>query len=72
MSNTRPSRILYEVFDPFDDRPLMSANLIYDPRKCAKGFYRNYVDRMIAAANSVWGDVLEGREPGVTVKPIMA
>lgn len=72
MINARPSRILYEVFDPFDDRHLMSANLIYDPRKCAKGFYRHYVDRMVSVAKSVWGDVLDGREPGVAVKPIIS
>lgn len=72
MQYKRPTRILYEVFDPFDDRQLMSTELPYDPRKCAKGFYRGYTDRMTACAKAVWGDILEGREPGVTVKTLHA
>jgi len=63
----RPNRIIFSAFDPFDDRTLLIDDLPYDARKCARGHYRRYIDHMIAKAKHVWSDVLEGREPRVTV-----
>jgi hypothetical protein len=63
----RPLRIIFSAFDPFDDRLLLIDDLPYDPRKCAAGYYRKYVSRMVDCAKHVWGDVLENREPRITV-----
>jgi hypothetical protein len=66
----RPQRIIFSAFDPFDDRPLLENDLPYDPRECAKGFYREYVTRMVTISKAVWGDVLENREPRITVETL--
>lgn len=70
MSFRRPTRIIFSAFDPFDDRPLLSSDYPYDPRACARGEYRTIFKRTAECAKKVWPDVLEGREPRVTVTTV--
>lgn len=68
----RPRCVLYSAFDPLGDVELCSARIPYDARKAADGFFTGYVRHLATAASATWDDVLQGREPFVTVELIWA
>jgi len=66
----RPQQIIFRAFDPFDDTELTTATLNYEPRRAATGFYTRFLSRHAEAAQSGCPQILEGRQPVVTVETV--
>ena len=63
----RPKRIFIKFSDPFDDTLLATANMEYDPRKAARGFYTKYVDKMKKLLSQIHSAILEDRTAAVGI-----
>lgn len=66
----RPRRIIITFTDPFDDTMLSQSNLVYEPRRAAKGFYTRYISKCKQMLKQIQSHILEDREPKVTIEQV--
>ncbi len=64
----RPSHILFTAYDPWDNIKLCSAKLVYECRKSASGYYREYAKQIARAAKSGCSEIIQSREPLITTE----
>lgn len=71
MKIRKPNRIIIHTLDPLDQGELTFADLPYDQRKAAEGFYtQKAIPQFIKAVKAGCSHILQGREPVVTINLI--